>query len=987
MKIVKKILVGVGIFIVLLVVAGIAIPMIFKNDIKAAVDKAIAKNINADVVFDVNNFSLSVFRHFPNITAEISELGVFNRAPFEGVHLFVVDRLEVEVNLKDVLFGNQLRVKGITLVRPQINIQVMKDGKANYNITYPSTDTAAAATKEPSKFSFGIDHWEIIDGDLVYDDQSIPYYLSLDGLQHSGSGDFTQDVFDLKTKSKVDTLNTRYGAMELLTNKTAEAEATISISEDISKFTFKENKAKINDFAMSFDGWCKMNPKDYGMDITFKSPENSFKSLLSLVPGMYTKDFPKIETSGDLSFNGFVKGTYSDSQMPAFNVDLKVNEAMFKYPDLPTAVNHINMDLLVDNKDGVINHTLVDLKKLHLDFGSNPVDARLLVQNLIDYRMDGNVKATLNLAELNKMFPMPGLEMKGLYSVDARASGVYDSVRKTIPQVEASMSLAGGYVKSSQLPVPLEEVGFKSTIRNSSGKMAETIIEVDNFSMLLEGEKLTASMMLTNLNDYTWEVKANGGVDLEKITKIFPLDGMKLAGKIKANLETRGKMSDVTAKRYDKLPTSGGISISGFRYEAKSLPYVVTIGSAEGVFDPRKIELKQIKGTIGKTDYDVKGLVTNYIGYVLGSGTISGNVTYHSNLLDLNEFMTSSTTQTATTDTTSLHVIPIPNNIDFVLKSSVNTVKMMDYTMTDAKGDIIVKDGVANLSGLKFNLLGGAFAVDGSYSTRDIKHPRYDFALKIENMSIQQAANSFSIVKTYAPIAGAAEGKFNTDFKLNGELKPNMMPNLATVNGAGLIKVLDATMTQSKLISGISSLTKLENTGNVALKDVVMSATITNGRLSVKPFDMKFGSYKTSVGGSTGMDGSLDYSLKMNVPAGQLGSQFQGFVNQYGGAKNSTSEIPITIGIGGTYDNPKTSLVTKEQEQQVKEAVTNAAQQKGQEAVQNAVKGTQVEETVNSLLGVKKTDSTKKDSTKTAQPDAVNDLQNKLQNLLKKKKK
>src|SRR5215470_290468 len=118
MKIFKRILIGVGIVLALLVVAALVIPVVFKDDIKAAVDKAIAKNVNADVVFDVNNFSLSVFRHFPNVTAEIKELGVFNRKPFEGVPLFVVDRLEVEINLKDVLFGSQLRVKGITLVRP-----------------------------------------------------------------------------------------------------------------------------------------------------------------------------------------------------------------------------------------------------------------------------------------------------------------------------------------------------------------------------------------------------------------------------------------------------------------------------------------------------------------------------------------------------------------------------------------------------------------------------------------------------------------------------------------------------------------------------------------------------------------------------------------------------------------------------------------------------------------------------------------------------
>jgi hypothetical protein len=155
---------------------------------------------------------------------------------------------------------------------------------------------------------------------------------------------------------------------------------------------------------------------------------------------------------------------------------------MFKYPDLPSAVTNINMDLLVDNKMGVVENTMIDLKKLHLDFGSNPVDARLLVENLKDFRMDANVKAKLNLAELTKMVPTQGMELKGIFAVDANAKGVYDSVRKIIPAIDVSMRLDGGYAKASQFPLPLEDIHFISTVKNSSGKMAETFITVKDFA-------------------------------------------------------------------------------------------------------------------------------------------------------------------------------------------------------------------------------------------------------------------------------------------------------------------------------------------------------------------------------------------------------------------------------------------------------------------------------------------------------------------------
>src|SRR5690606_25941329 len=178
-----------------------------------------------------------------------------------------------------------------------------------------------------------------------------------------------------------------------------------------------------------------------------------------------------------------------------------------------------------------------------------------------------------------------------------------------------------------------------------------------------------------------------------------------------------------------------------------------------------------------------------------------------------------------------------------------------------------------------------------------------------------------TLVRTYAPVAGLVQGSFSTDFKLSGELTPTMSPNLGTINAEGLIRIAQAALTQSKLISGITSLTNLDNTDQVTLRDVLMSATITNGRLSVKPFDIRLGDYKTSVSGSTGLDGSIDYTLKMNVPAGKVGSQVQAFINKNTASDNPTDVIPVTIALGNTYDNPEFRLIADEQKEQVKEAV------------------------------------------------------------------
>lgn len=987
-KALKWTLIILGSLIVLIIAAAAILPAVFKDDIKAAINDQLAKSVNADVVFE--DFDLSLFKNFPNVTVQVTNMGVVNREPFAGQALFAAREFQVEVNLADVLFGDQLRVKGISLIEPIINVQVLADGRANYDIAMPSTDTTTT-TEEASEFSFGIDHWEIVDGDVTYNDLSLPFLLRVKHLDHEGSGDFTQDVFDLKTKTTADTVTMAYDGSEYLSNKRADIDAVVSISEEYSKYTFKENTAKVNDFALHFDGWFKMNENDYGIDISFNTPETSFKSLLSLVPGMFTESFKDIETKGDLSFKGFVKGTYSDSlqQMPAFNLNLLVKDAMFKYPDLPTAIENINVDLLVDNKDGVIDNTIVDLKKLHLDFGSNPVDARALITKMYPTNVDAEVKAKLNLGELNKMFPMEGLSMKGSYAVDLKAKGVYDSLKKTIPAIDAAMSLGGGYVKSADFPMAMDDIHFTSTIKNATGKMAETFINVNDFSVLMDGEKFSADLFLQNLDDYTWDLKAKGGIDLEKMTKVFPIEGMTLAGKVKADIQTKGKYSDVQAEKYDKLPTSGTASLKDFKYITTDLP-PVGLSQATMIFDPKKIELKDVNGTIGKSDFAVNGSVLNYLGYVFGKGeTIKGVVTFNSTLLDLNEFMTE-TEETATPeDTSSLSVIPVPRDINFTLKSDIKKVKLMNFNITNAVGDIIVNDGVADLSGLKFNMLGGGFVVNGKYDTRDLAHPKYDFGLNIQNVSMREASQASSLVSSYAPIAGFVNGNFSTDFKIAGELLQNMMPNLGTVNGKGLVKIAQASLKDSKLVSGITSLTKLDNSSEVTLKDVAMKTKIENGRLSVEPFDVKIGSYKTTVTGSTGLDQSIDYTLKMDVPAGKLGNEVNSLLASKAGIKpDANGNIPVNIALGGTVTSPSPKLVASaEQKEQVKEAVTNTAKEEGTKAIEKAVKGTEAEKVIGGLLGKKdtaKTDSTKK--APTTQEKKIDDAKKAVEGLFKKKK-
>ena len=907
----KKFLLIVGGFIAVVVLAAAILPLIYKDDIKAALDDAIAENVNAKVYFDESRFGLTLFKNFPHLTVTLGGLGVVGIDEFEKDTLAAVDQVDVVVNIMSVINGNY-RISGLYLNEPDIYVKVLPNGKANYDIAKPSEEPVAEdSAAESGEMQFGIDKWEIVNGNIVYDDQSLPFYLALEGMDHTGSGDFTLEVFDMDTYSEVERMTVGYDGVNYISNKRLKADMLLNMDLAQFKFTFKDNEVFLNDFGLNFDGYFAMPEDGYDMDITFASKENSFKSLLSLVPGMYSESFTGLTASGDTQFSGFVKGIYNDTTMPAFNFAMKVMDGNFKYPDLPAAVSNVNVDMLIDCADGNIDNTLVDIKQFHLDFGSNPVDAKLTIKNLVNYDMVADIQAKLNLAELGTMFPMEGLEMKGMFSLVAKSQGVYDSVANTIPTIDMEMGLADGFIKYADYPIPMEQIAMHTTIKNESGRMAETVVLMDQFSMLVDGEKLESTLRFENLDDYTWDLAVNGGVDLEKIMQIFPMEGMNLKGKIAANLQTKGKMSDVDAERYDKLTTSGGMQVSDFYYADADLPQGFAISTSDMTFNPKEVKLNKFEAMLGKSDMAMTGSITNYMAYAMNNETIKGELNFVSKSFDLNEWMTDDVDTTVVeADTAALEVVEVPKNIDFILRSSITSLLYDNMEIKDMKGNIIVKDGMVKLDNAKFNLLDGLFAMDGTYDTRDLEKPVFDFDFSITDMSIKAAYNTFTTVQQLAPIAEKMDGKFSTDFVMAGLLGQDMMPVMESILGQGVVKVAESKVSGLKVLNALSSVSKLgADSDEMTLKDVIMQAEIRDGRVWLKPFDVNVGKYKTTIAGSNGIDGTLDYLMAMNVPAGAASEAANQAIASLTGVSSAvSSNIIMNFGVEGTYDDPKVGL-------------------------------------------------------------------------------
>ena len=1012
----KKLIIILATVVTLFLLAAIVIPIIFEDDIREIVENTIDESVDAKVYFDPSKFSLSLFKNFPNLTTSIGDFGIIGNEQFAGDTLISVASLNITIDLFS-LFRSNYQIKSIDMVTPRINVIYLKSGQANYEIVAASEEDADAPAEDSTDFKLAIDHWSIANGYLRYFDEGMDMELIFNGLEHTGSGNISLDIYDLKTSTIIKKAMVNYEGIKYLDGQSLTADALININMPEFKFTFQDGLVKMNDFPLQVDGHVAMPSEDIDMDITFSSPESNIKSLYSLVPGVFTEGYENIRTEGDLTFKGFVKGKYNETSMPAYQVQLQAANGMISYPDLPAPINNIDIDMLVDCADGVIDNTSVNISKFHMDMGQNPFNGSLLIRNLRDYDMKADINAKLDLAELSSIFPIEGIEMRGLFSLNILANGVYDSVRNIMPSINAKMALTDGYIRSSEFPKALENMSFKSEVVSANGKMEDMLVKVEDFKMAMEGEELTANLVLKNMVDYQWDLDVKGSLDLEVLSEVYPIEGMKYGGQMKADIQTAGKYSDVEAEKYDRFPTSGSVELSNFVFTSTDLPQGMNISKSTVSLDPRNIYVDSFNGTIGKSDLKLEGSISNYIDYIFKENAqLKGNMNLTSNLMDLNEFMSEEDVVDATAsgeDTTTMEAVIIPRNIDFEFQSSIKKILYDNLQLQNAKGLLTVRDGVLDMSNLSFNMLGGAIVMNGKYDTRIPEDPAFEYQLNIQKISIPQAYTSFATVQAFAPMAQLMNGNFSTNFNINGKLKKDMTPVFESLNGQGLIQIAEAFMKESKLVSGISGFMKSDmGSTQLSLKDVIMKASLENGRAHFSPFDVQMGGQKATIGGSIGADGSLDYRVNTVVNAGVVGQQVNQLLANLKGdqATTASSKVKLSFNVGGTYDKPKFNLagttsagggattVREQVKQEVKQEVNQQVESAKKEAEAKVQEETKkiIDEGEKQIQ--QQMDTLKKEVTKNLEEEAgkvigeeldstANELKESLKNLFKKKKK
>jgi len=489
------------------------------------------------------------------------------------------------------------------------------------------------------------------------------------------------------------------------------------------------------------------------------------------------------------------------------------------------------------------------------------------------------------------------LKTDGKASLTAFAKGTL--TQEQMPQFEVALNVENAMFRYPSLPAGVDGINISATVKNPGGNIDATEVTINPFDFTLAGNPFSLKAIVkTPTSDPDLQATAKGTLDLGKIKDVYPLEDMSFNGTIQADMNLAGKLSYIEKEQYDKMKAEGSIRLNGMKLNMKDLP-IVAIQRSTFSFSPRYLQLSETTVNIGNNDVTLDSRFENYLGYALKGSTLKGSLNISSNHLNLNDFMSTDTTAVqaqATADTTattsSTGTIRIPENLDFNMQANLKEVLFDKMKLENVNGTLLVKNGTIDMRNLSFNTMGGSITANGAYSAPKASQPHLNAGFDMKNIGFAQAYQELGLVQQLAPIFKGLKGNFSGNLQIDTPLNENMSPVMQKVQGSGNLSTKDLSLSGVKFIDQVADIVKKPSMKEIEVKDLNLGFEIKDGRVNTQPFDLKLGDYTMNLSGSTGLDQTIDYTGKITLPSGGIGS--------------ALGTVDMTI--GGTFTSPKVGI-------------------------------------------------------------------------------
>lgn len=495
----------------ILIVVLIAMYLVFSpKRLTSLVNKYASNFITCD--YNIGRVDLTLFKTFPNAGVKINDLVLINpTGGWTTDTLAAIDECVVSLNIRKMLFENEIIVNTCQLNGGFINAFFDTEGNNNFDI-FPPSEAEEPEETESTSYYIDLDKLKISDINVLYTDLSSNTVATANGLGIKLKGTVNQDVISGNIDLGID--NIRMMMDDTVKMNAAIRNLTLNGKVDLEGDNIKAN-ATVATGALAF-----LMTGDSNIGANYGSFSISYNGAVN--------NYNYVKGTADMKVNGITMAMddekYVDNANIAFNSPLEfdVNKMAGSFDKSSLTFNNIIIgffgNLAMSGDDITMN----------MDVATNTLDISELI-NLIPQSMREEL--------------LTGIDADGNLMLSSHIEGVYNE--EQMPVIAANVYLHDGYVRMDDvLPYTLTNVNTTiSTNLNLNDKSDVTIKSL--------GAKMNNSIFAASgtVNDVTDKMLCNlsvkTDVSFNDVKSFFP-EELKAKGKVKADVNLRGTVDQFT---------------------------------------------------------------------------------------------------------------------------------------------------------------------------------------------------------------------------------------------------------------------------------------------------------------------------------------------------------------------------------------------------------------------------------------------------------
>ena len=567
---------------------------------------------------EIKESHIAPFANFPNTSIDLEEVSIYEGKQ-KSIHKRIAhfDDIYIGFNIWSILRGD-VEIRSIQLDNGNVKMVQYRDGSLNI--------TNALSSKEPIKKTnetFNLDLKSIELNEVDISKSNLASGVHVDAY-------ITEATSSLKTKNDHTFigLNSRFvlslnmnGASTFIKRKHFSIDTEFDLNEKTNILNLSPTEVQVEKASFGLNGSVKLN-NDMDLDLRFHGNKPNFDLFLAFAPQELQSTLEQFDNKGKIFFEARVKGPSANGKSPAVHARFGCKEGFF---------NNLASGKKLDNigfRGTFSNGIKRDLSTMRFElenFTAKPeagiFKGKLKVQNFSSPDIDMNLHSDFDLEFLTKFLnnrELNGLTGRVVLNMNFHDIIDFNAPEKSIERLNESyfteLLIDDLSFNSPDLPVPLENLDLKATIKGHKARLENLDIRAGSTDLHIDGDISDLPAIIHHTND---PVNCNLNIS-SKLLAINELtrnnnDQVSIIDEEIKNLSLK-LLFKSTARAFTESPNLpvGEFFIENLYAKFKHYPHTLHDFRADVLIDNQNFRVIDFSGLIDQSDFHFSGSLVNY---------------------------------------------------------------------------------------------------------------------------------------------------------------------------------------------------------------------------------------------------------------------------------------------------------------------------------------------------------------------------------------